>query len=81
MKTINDVVAKRTIKLMQERNFSQYKLEKESGIIHGAMDRILSGKNKTVTLTTIYKIASAFNLSLIEFFNDEIFNLNNVDLD
>lgn len=76
--TVNDAVARRTIKLMNDRHMTQYRLVKESGIPLGAMDRILTGKNKTVTLTTIYKLAKVFDMTLIEFLDDEVFSTNNV---
>ena len=44
--TINNAVARRIIKLMNEKDFTQYKLEQKSGIAHGAMDRIFAEKIK-----------------------------------
>lgn len=79
--TVNDAVARRTIKLMSERNMTQYRLEKKSGLIHGALDRILAGKNKTVTLTTIYKLAKAFDMTLIEFLQDDLFDSTKLELE
>ncbi|MBQ3046631.1 MAG: helix-turn-helix transcriptional regulator [Clostridia bacterium] len=79
--TINDAVAKRTLKLLKERKMTQYRLELNSGVTHGAMDRILSGTNKTVTLTTVYKIAKGFKMSFHEFIDDEIFKSTELELD
>lgn len=56
--TVNDAVAYRVLKLMEEKNMTQYKVEKQSSIPHGAMDRILLSKNRTITLTTLYKISN-----------------------
>ncbi len=78
---INDVVARKALKLMEENNISQYKLEKLTNITHGAMDRILSGKNKTVTLTTVYKFAKAFQMTILDFLNDEYFLSDKIELD
>lgn len=77
--TINNAVARRIIKLMNEKDFTQYKLEQKSGIAHGAMDRIFAEKNKTITLTTLYKIVDAFDMTMQEFLDDKIFDKNNVD--
>lgn len=79
--TVNDAVARRAIRLMSEKNMTQYRLEKKSGLIHGALDRILAGKNKTVTLTTIYKLAKGFDMTIIEFLQDELFADTNIDLE
>ena len=52
---------------------TQYRLEQESGITHGAMDRILNSQNKTVTLATVYKLARGFNISVMEFLDCDLF--------
>ena len=79
MMTINDAVARRIIKLLKKKNITQYRLEKKSGVQHGAMNRILAGKNKTITMTTLYRIAKGFDMTLIEFLNDSIFDESKVN--
>ena len=79
--TINDVVANRTIRLLKEKGMTQYRLEQKSGIKHGAMDRILDGRNKTVTMTTVYKLARGFDMSFWEFVKDEIFYSEEIEID
>ncbi len=58
---------------------TQYRLEQESGIVHGAMDRILTSQNKTITLTTLYKLARGFSMTIYEFLDDN--NFRSVDLE
>ena len=79
--TINDAVALRTLRLMKQRGITQYRLEQDSGIFHGSMDRILQNKNKTVTLTTIYRLARGFNISLHEFLDDDVFRRDDIELE
>ena len=79
--TINDAVALRVSKLLKVKNISQYRLEQESGIVHGAMDRILSRQNKTITLTTLYKLARGFNMNIFEFLDDDVFHAENLEID
>ena len=79
--TINDAVALRTLRLMKQRGITQYRLEQDSGIFHGSMDRILQNKNKTVTLTTIYRLARGFNMSLHEFLDDDVFRRDDIELE
>ena len=79
--TINDAVAKRISKLLSEKNMSQYRLEQESGIQHGSMQCIMNGRNKTVTLSTVVMLARGFNLTLIEFLDDEIFSMENLEVE
>ena len=79
--TVNDAVAKRISKLLQEKNMSQYRLEQESGIQHGSMQCIMNGRNKTVTLSTVIMIARGFHMPLTEFLDDEIFRSENLEIE
>ena len=79
--TINDAVAKRISKLLREKSMTVYRLERNSGIIHGAIDRILNGLNKTVTLTTVYKLARGFDMTIFEFLDDEVFRSELLEID
>ena len=79
--TLNDAVAKRVIKLLNERKMTNYRLERKSGILHGALDRILNGQNKTVTLTTIYKLARGFDMTYMEFLDDDVFRSELIEID
>lgn len=79
--TINDAVAKRVSKLLREKNMTNYRLEKNSGLIHGALDRILNGLNKTVTFTTIYKLARGFDMTIYEFLDDDVFRSELLEID
>ena len=79
--TVNDAVARRISKLLQEKNMSQYRLEQESGIQHGSMQCIMNGRNKTVTLSTVMLIAKGFHMPLTEFLDDESFNSENLEIE
>ena len=79
--TINDAVAMRTLHLLKQKNITQYRLEQDSGILHGSMDRILQSKNKTVTVTTLYRLARGFGMTVEEFLDDDIFRRDDLELD
>ena len=79
--SVNDAVAKRVAQLLKQRNMTQYRLEQLSGIQHGHMQWIMSGKSKTVTLSTVMMLANGFNMSLKEFLDDEIFLYENVEVE
>ncbi len=79
--TVNDAVAKRISELLREKNMSQYRLEIESGIQHGSMQCIMNGRNKTVTLSTVMLIAKGFNMTLNEFLDDDLFRLEELDIE
>jgi transcriptional regulator with XRE-family HTH domain len=79
--TINDAVAMRIVKLMHSQGITQYRLEQYAGIFHGAMDRILQGKNKTVSFTTIFRLARGFKMTVEEFIDDDLFRRDDLELD
>lgn len=79
--TLNDAVSKRIIRLLKERNMTQYRLELNSGLTHGAMNGILTGHNKTVTLTTMYRLARGFGMTVFEFMDDDLFRSEALEID
>ena len=79
--TVNDAVAKRITQLLTEKKMTQYRLEQQSGIQHGHMQWIMSGKSKTVTLSTVMMLANGFGMTVIEFLNDEMFLFENLNVE
>lgn len=79
--TVNDAVAKRIVKLLAEKKITQYRLEQKSGIQHGSMQCIMNGRNKTVTLSTVLMLARGFDMTLIEFLNDDVFSSIELEID
>lgn len=79
--TVNDAVAKRVSKLLAEKGITQYRLEQRSGLLHGHMQWIMSGKSKTVTLSTVIMLAAGFDMTLIEFLDGELFSYENLEVE
>lgn len=79
--TVNDAVARRITKLLQEKDMTQYRLELDSGIQHGSMQCIMNGRNKTVTLSTVIMLARGFNISLTEFLDDDLFRGEDLEVE
>lgn len=79
--TMNDAVAKRITALLQEKGMTRYRLEQKSGVFHGAMERIMSGQNKTVTLSTIFKLSNGFGITPIQFLDDDVFRSDELDIE
>lgn len=78
---LNKAFALKVSKLLQKNNISKYKLEKETGITHSALRYIFNEVNKDVKFSTIVKVCNFFNLSLTEFFNDDVFNIDNLEFE
>lgn len=67
--------------LLNQNKMTLYRLEQNSGILHGTMMCIMNERNKNVTLKTIMQLARGFDMTLLEFLNDELFNFKNFDID
>lgn len=78
---LNKAFALKLSKILAERKISKYKLEKETGITHSALRYIFNEVNKDVKFSTIVKVCEFLNISLSEFFNDELFNYENLIID
>lgn len=79
--TVNEALIKRITTLLEEKNITRYRLEQESGIEHGHMQWIMSGKSKTVTLSTVVMLAKGFGMTLVEFLDDNLFKYDNLDIE
>ena len=79
--TVNDAVVKRVTQLLAEKKMTQYRLEQQSGIQHGHMQWIMSGKSKTVTLSTVMMLANGFSMTVTEFLNDDMFLFENLNVE
>ncbi|MBR2970948.1 MAG: hypothetical protein IKC48_04045 [Clostridia bacterium] len=60
---------------------TQYRLGQDSGVQHGSLQGIMNGRNKTVTLRTVMMLAKGFNMTLIEFLDDDIFNSEDIEVE
>lgn len=55
--------------LLNERNWSMYRLAKEADIPYSSLNALFQ-KNNQPTLSTLEKICAGFNISMFEFFSD-----------
>ena len=79
--TVSEAVAKRISRLLIEKGMTQYRLEQNSGIQHGSMQCIMNGRNKTVTLSTVIMIARGFDMSFLEFLDDDLFTSEELEVE
>ncbi len=79
--TISKAISLRIKELLKEKNMTLYKLEKNSGILHGTMSNIMYGRNKGVTLRVIIQIAQGFEMSYHDFLNSPLLDEDNFNLD
>ena len=78
---LNRAFALRVSNLLAEKKMSKYRLEKETGLSHSVMRYIFNEVNVDVKFSTIVKVCSALNISIVEFFDDKLFNLENLEVE
>jgi len=73
-------VAYRIDKLLKERKMSQYRLEKISAVSHNTLKSIMKERNESVNLKTLMQIANGLDISIMEFFNDKVFQDESIEI-
>ncbi len=74
-------VALRMSKLMLEKNMTQYSLAKKMLVSQTTIKHIIDEEYSSVKFSTLVKIASAFDMTIQEFLNDPLFDVENLDID
>ncbi len=69
-----EAIAQRVSNLLEERGWKQYDLYKRGGIPRSTISNVINEKKKKLSIDTIYQICSTFNITLVQFFDDSIFN-------
>lgn len=69
-------ISQRITKLCDQRNWSYYRLSKEAGFEQSTLKSISKEKNMP-SLYTLEKICTAFDITISDFFDDEIFQQKN----
>ena len=71
--TIGEACRIRIHQLCKERKITVNKLAIMSGVTQSTLNNIVSGRNNTATVATIKKICDGLNISIIDFFNNPLF--------
>ena len=79
--TTQKAVALRISNLLIKNNMTQYALCKKIAMSEETLRSIVNERYKTVKLDTIIQICDGFNMSIQEFFNDDLFKRENLDCD
>lgn len=75
----SQALAKRLQTIMAEKGVTKETLIKNCALSPSTVDSVLKAKNENVNISTIFEFARAFDMSLSEFFGNEVFNLQNLD--
>ena len=78
---LQKAVALRISNLLIEHNMSRYALCKKVAMPEQTLKHIIDERNKNIELATIATIIAGFDMSLEEFFSDELFAKNSYEVD
>lgn len=71
--TIGEAAKIRILNLCKERNISVNRLCTMSGVTQSTLNNLVSGRNNSVTITTLKKLCDGLDISIVEFFDSEEF--------
>ena len=71
---INEAIKRKINKILYENNISLNKLANLSCVTQSTIESIVTGDSKNPKLLTIVRICDGLNITLSEFFDDDIFN-------
>ena len=78
---LSTAIKKRIYELCNERKISINKLCTISGITQSTLANINARPNKNLTVLTIMRICRGLNITLQDFFNSPIFNIDKLEDD
>lgn len=78
---ISTAVALRISKILQDRNMSQYKLEREIAMPHNTMKTLMGERNQGVNLKTVMQIIRGLGMTAAQFFDDPLFESEDLEVD
>lgn len=71
--TIGEACRKRILDLCNERNITVNKLAIISGVTQSTLNNIVSGRNNSVTASTLKKLCDGLEITIVDFFADGMF--------
>ena len=77
--TLGKAFTIRLTELLQERNISLHKFLKDSCIARSTIVNIMKGNTKCPTLAIIYQVADGFDMSPLEFLDNEVFKREDLE--
>lgn len=78
--TLSKAIIKRTNNLMKIHNIENpHQLALKCGLDESVIRSVLSGRTMHPNIHTMFFIALGFNMTLAEFYNDKLFNIDNID--
>lgn len=70
---IGEAVKERILELCREKNISINKLSTISGVTQSTVNNIVSGRNRSTTISTIKKLCDGLGITIEQFFDSDLF--------
>ena len=70
---IGEAVKERILELCREKNISINKLNTMSGVTQSTVNNIVSGRNRSATISTIKKLCDGLGITIEQFFDSDLF--------
>ena len=70
---IGEAVRERILELCRERDISINRLSSMSGVTQSTVNNIVSGCNRSTTISTIKKLCDGLGITIEEFFHSDLF--------
>lgn len=71
--SIGEAVRLRILALCRARGITVNKLSTLSGVTQSTVSNIVSGRNRSATVSTIKKLCDGLDITILEFFDDPLF--------
>ena len=70
---IGEAVRERILELCRERDISINRLSSMSGVTQSTVNNIVSGRNRSTTISTIKKLCDGLGITIEGFFHSDLF--------
>ena len=70
---IGEAVRERILELCRERDISINRLSSMSGVTQSTVNNIVSGRNRSTTISTIKTLCDGLGITIEEFFHSDLF--------
>ena len=70
---IGEAVRERILELCRERDIYINRLSSMSGVTQSTVNNIVSGRNRSTTISTIKKLCDGLGITIEEFFHSDLF--------
>ncbi len=78
--TLGNIIGKRTKELLYENKMSIYRLSKITCLHEKTLSDLINGRSNDAKISTVYLIANAFNMDILEFLKPDEFRNKNIDI-